>query len=137
METYFFINHPAPGKWTIASNPGSVPVTGVDQAAGLPSPDLHAKLSSAGRGRERLRYSLRKIPGQQVSFVDARKGHGFRVLGQAHGSHGAITFSPSSDLGRAARNHRLGDPGRPSPRRRHARPLHGAPAAGRSRRRED
>jgi hypothetical protein len=100
METYFFINHPAPGKWTIVSNPGSVPVTGVDQAAGLPSPNLHAKLSRAGKGRERLRYSLRKIPGQQVSFVDAHKGHGFRVLGQAHGSHGAITFSPSNDLGR-------------------------------------
>ena len=100
METYFFINHPAPGKWTIASNPGSVPVAGVDQAAGLPSPDLHATLSRDGKGKERLRYSLRKIPGQQVSFVDARKGHGFRVLGDARGSHGAITFSPSSDLGR-------------------------------------
>jgi hypothetical protein len=100
METYFFINHPAPGIWTIASNPGSVPVTGVDQAAALPNPNLHAKLSSAGAGRKRLRYSLRKIPGQQVSFVDAHKGHGFRVIGQAHGSRGAITFNPSGDLGR-------------------------------------
>jgi hypothetical protein len=100
METYFFINRPAPGKWTITSDPGSVAVSGVDQAAGLPSPDLHAKLRSAGRGRERLRYSLRKIPGQQVSFVDTRKGHGFRVLGAAHGSHGAITFTPSGALGR-------------------------------------
>ncbi|MGA9285990.1 MAG: hypothetical protein WBV85_11175 [Solirubrobacteraceae bacterium] len=100
METYFFINHPAPGKWTIASDPGSVPVRSVDQAAGLPSPDLHAKLSNDGRGTERLRYSLRAIPGQQVSFVDAHKGHGFRVLGQAHHSKGAIVFSPSADLGR-------------------------------------
>lgn len=100
METYFLIDHPVPGKWTIASNPGSAPVTGVDQAAGLPSPNLRAKLSRVGRGRERLRYSLRKIKGQQVSFVDAHKGHGFRVLGQAHGSQGTIAFSPSSDLGR-------------------------------------
>ncbi len=100
METYFFINHPAPGKWTIVSNTGSVPVAGVDQAAALPSPDLRAKLSGAGKGRERLRYSLRKIPGQQVSFIDTRKGHGFRVLGAAHGSRGAITFTPSGDLGR-------------------------------------
>jgi hypothetical protein len=100
METYFFINHPAPGTWTIASNPGSVAVSGVDQSAALPSPDLHAQLSAAGGGRERLRYSLRKIPGQQVSFLDTRKGHGFRVLGAAHGSHGTITFSPSNDLGR-------------------------------------
>jgi hypothetical protein len=100
MTTYFFIDHPAPGNWTITSNPGSAPVTGVDQAAALPSPNLHAKLSRAGHGRERLRYSLRKIPGQQVTFVDARKGHGFRVLGQARGTHGAISFSPSGDLGR-------------------------------------
>jgi hypothetical protein len=101
METYFFLNHPAPGKWQIVSNSGSVPVTGVQQAAALPSPDLHAKLRGAARGRERLRYSLRTIPGQQVTFVDARKGHGFRVLGQARGSRGALTFTPSSDLGRA------------------------------------
>jgi hypothetical protein len=100
METYFFINHPAPGKWAIASDPGSPSVTGVDQAAALPSPDLHAKLSRVARGKERLTYSLRKIPGQQVSFVDARKGHGFRVLGQARGSKGTIVFSPSGDLGR-------------------------------------
>lgn len=100
METYFFVNHPAPGKWTIESDPGSAPVSGVDQAAGLPSPDLHAKLSRVGGGKERLRYSLRKIPGQQVTFVDAHKGHGFRVLGQARGSKGAIAFGPSSDLGR-------------------------------------
>jgi hypothetical protein len=78
-----------------------VPVTAVQQSAALPSPNLHAKLSGAGRGRERLRYSLRRIPGQQVTFVDARKGHGFRVLGQARGSRGALTFTPSSDLGRS------------------------------------
>jgi hypothetical protein len=100
METYFFINHPAAGRWTIASNPGSVAVSGVDQAAALPSPDLHAKLSGAGRGRERLRYSLRKIAGQQVSFIDTRKGHGFRVLGAARGSHGTIVFTPAGALGR-------------------------------------
>jgi hypothetical protein len=101
METYIFINHPAPGKWQIASTPGSVPITAVQQAAALPSPNLHARLSGAGRGRERLHYSLRRIPGQQVTFVDARKGHGFRVLGQARGSRGALTFTPSADLGRS------------------------------------
>jgi hypothetical protein len=100
METYFFINHPAPGRWTITSNPGSVTVAGVDQSAALPSPDLHVKMNRVAGGRERLHYSLRRIVGQQVSFVDARKGRGFRMLGQAHGTHGAITFSPSGDLGR-------------------------------------
>ena len=100
METYFFIDHPAPGKWTIESDPGSAPVSGVDQAAGLPSPNLHAKLSRAAADKERLRYSLREIPGQQVTFVDAHKGHGFRVLGHAHGSKGTIVFAPSSELGR-------------------------------------
>ncbi len=104
METYFFINHPAPGRWTIASNPGSAPVAGVDQAAALPSPDLHAKLSGLAGGRERLHYSLSRIRGQQVTFVDTHKGHGFRVIGQAHRSHGAIAFSPSGDLGR---NHEI------------------------------
>lgn len=99
METYFLINHPAPGRWRIVSNPGSVPVSGVHQAASLPSPDLHATVSRSGRDSELLRYSLRSIPGQQVTFVDAHKGQGFRVLGHARGSHGTLRFTPSSALG--------------------------------------
>jgi hypothetical protein len=99
METYFFINHPAPGKWTIASDPGSVAVSAVQQSAALPSPDLHAKVTRARGGHERLRYSLHPIAGQQVSFVEREQGHGFRMLGQARGSHGTIPFSPSGALG--------------------------------------
>ena len=99
METYFFVNHPAPGKWQIVSNPGSAPVTAVQQSAALPSPNLHAKVIRAHAGRERLHYSLRAIPGQQVTFVEREKGHGFRELGSAHGSHGTIPFTPSSALG--------------------------------------
>jgi hypothetical protein len=99
METYFFINHPAPGKWTITSDPGSATVSAVQQSAALPSPNLHAKVTRAHGGRERLRYSLRRIPGQQVTFVEREKGHGFRELGSAHGSHGTILFTPSSTLG--------------------------------------
>ena len=99
METYFFINHPAPGKWTITSDPGSATVSAVQQSAALPSPNLHAKVTRAHAGRERLRYSLRAIPGQQVTFVEREKAHGFRALGSAHGSRGTILFTPSSALG--------------------------------------
>ncbi len=100
METYFFINRPAPGTWQIIDNPGSVPVTAVQQSAALASPDLRGRVSRAAHGRERLSYSLRAIPGQQVTFVDSQKGHGFRVLGRAQGTHGTISFLPSSTLGR-------------------------------------
>jgi hypothetical protein len=100
METYFFIDHPEAGRWQITSNAGSVPVSAVQQSATLPSPDLHAHVSRVAHGRERVRYSLRAAPGQQVTLVDERKGHGFRVLGRAHGAHGAIVFSPSGALGR-------------------------------------
>lgn len=99
-ETYFLINHPAPGNWRIESDPSSVPVSGVQQSAGLPSPNLHAHLTHMAGGRERLRYSLRSIHGQKVTFVDGLKGHGFRVLGNAHGTHGTLRFTPDSALGR-------------------------------------
>jgi hypothetical protein len=101
METYILINHPAPGRWQIVSNAGSVPVTGVHQSASLPSPDVRARVTRAGRGRERLRYSLRQVAGQQVTFVDGKRGQGFRVLGRARRSHGTLLFTPSSALGRA------------------------------------
>ena len=35
-ETYYFINHPAAGRWTVVPQPGSPPISSIEQAAGLP-----------------------------------------------------------------------------------------------------
>ena len=57
-ETYFFLHDASPGAWTITPDAGSTAITGVQQAAGLPSPDVHASLSRRPGGKLQLRYHL-------------------------------------------------------------------------------
>ena len=99
-ETYFFINHPEAGAWKVTLQPGSAPVTAIQQAASLPAPGVKGRVESAGHGRARLRYSLKQIPGQQVQFAEKQANGNFRVIGSAHGPHGSLVFTPSPDLGR-------------------------------------
>jgi hypothetical protein len=98
-ETYFFINHPEAGAWTATPEPGSAPVTSIQQASSLPAPDVKGRLARAQGGRERLRYGLRAIPGQQVAFAERQANGNFRVIGRARGAHGTLTFTPSAELG--------------------------------------
>jgi hypothetical protein len=98
-ETYFFINHPEAGAWTVIPEPGSAAITSIQQASSLPSPDVKGRLARAGGGRERLRYGLRAIPGQQVTFAERQANGNFRVIGRARGTHGTLTFTPSAELG--------------------------------------
>ena len=116
METYFFINHPAPGKWTDREQPrlGAGHRRAADGRAAEPRPARQAE-QGAGSGRERLRYSLRKIPGQQVTLRRRpqgprlpRAGPGARIPRHDH-------LQPLQRPRPLPRNHRLGDPGRPSP----------------------
>ena len=99
-ETYFFINHPEAGAWKVTLQPGSAAVTAIQQAASLPAPGVKGRVKAAGAGRERLTYSLNRIPGQQVAFAEKQANGNFRVIGAAHGGHGSIVFSPSPALGR-------------------------------------
>jgi hypothetical protein len=98
-ETYVFINHPEAGAWTVTPTPGSAPITAIQQAASLPAPAVHAKVSPAGAHRERLTYSLHPIPGQTVEFAERKAGGDFRLIGKAHGVKGRLVFTPSPVLG--------------------------------------
>lgn len=99
-ETYFFINHPEAGAWKVTLQPGSAPVTSIQQAASLPATGIKGHVSRARRGRERLAYSLNAIPGEQVSFAEKQANGNFRVIGASRGRRGTLVFSPSPDLGR-------------------------------------
>jgi hypothetical protein len=99
-ETYFFINHPEPGAWTVTPQPGSAAITSIQQASSLPSPAIRGHVTAAGRERERLTYTLDAIAGQQVSFAEKQANGNFRVIGSAHGTRGSLVFSPAPDLGR-------------------------------------
>jgi streptogramin lyase len=81
------------GQWTIAPDPGSVPLAGAYTAQELPAPKITARVS--GRGARRvLHYRIAPQPGMQVAFVEAGKDGG-EQLGAARGTRGALPFVPS------------------------------------------
>ena len=60
----------------------------------MPDPKVQARVFPA-RGRiERLRYTLRPIPGQAVTFVE-HAGAETRIIGAARGTHGEFGFRPA------------------------------------------
>jgi hypothetical protein len=100
-ETYFFINHPEAGAWKVTPEAGSAPITSIQQAASLPAPDIKGHVSPLHGGRERLSYSLKPIPGQQVTFAEREASGAFHEIGSAKGRRGTLVFTPSSTLGRS------------------------------------
>jgi hypothetical protein len=98
-ETYFLIDHMAPGRWSIAPDPGSVAVTGIQQGSSLPSPDVRAHLGRGHHGTFALRYSLHPLAGQRVTFIERDQRGNVYTIGGAHGKAGTITFTPTALLG--------------------------------------
>ena len=81
------------GQWTIATDPGSVPLAGAYTAHELPAPKITARVS--GRGAHRvLHYRIAPQPGMKVAFVEAGKDDGEQI-GAARGVRGALPFVPS------------------------------------------
>lgn len=98
-ETYFLIDHMAPGRWEMRLDPGSVPITTIQQGASLPSPDVRAHLSRARNRTLVLHYSLHPLAGQRVTFIERdRRGNGY-TIGVAGGRAGRLRFTPSPLLG--------------------------------------
>lgn len=65
--TYVAIWKPSAGDWKVLAQPGSSPIVSVEQADGLPAPQVAAKVSGIGQKRT-LAYSFTPRPGQVVSF---------------------------------------------------------------------
>jgi hypothetical protein len=94
-ETYFFLDHAPAGAWTITPDAGSAPITGIQQAAGLPSPDVHASVHRLRQGQLQLRYHLHKLVGQQVTFVERDSQQRMHTIATARGAGGTVDFTPS------------------------------------------
>jgi hypothetical protein len=97
-ETYFFLHNARPGAWTITPDAGSPAITGVQQAAGLPSPDVHATLAHRPAGRLQLRYHLHSLAGQRVTFVERDSQQRTHTIATARSGAGSLTFTPSPFL---------------------------------------
>jgi hypothetical protein len=92
-ETYFLLNHATPGRWQVTTDPGSVAVTGIQQAAGLPSPNVRARVARRAGGRLALIYRLHPLAGQQVTFVEHDARGRTHTIGSAHGGAGRLAFA--------------------------------------------
>ncbi len=96
--TYFFVNHPAAGSWTVTPDPGSAPIVNLEQSHALPNPSVQASVKLARSGRALLHYSLLPISGQKVTFAEQARGGALRLIGSARGVRGTIAFRPSDSL---------------------------------------
>jgi hypothetical protein len=91
--TYLSIGQPQAGSYAIEPVSGSSPVERVSVARGLPEPAVTA--SVAGKGHRRtLRYRVRTIAGQRVTFAEQSAGGLYRELATTRDARGRITFRP-------------------------------------------
>jgi hypothetical protein len=98
-STLIALKQPAGGTWTVTQDAGSVPVTGVAFAEGLPAPQIVASVS--GRGLHRvLSYRVKQHPGLRVTFAE-QGGRTFHLIGPAKNASGRISFTSAN--GRAGR----------------------------------
>jgi hypothetical protein len=90
--TYVAVARPTGGTWRITADPGSAPIASATEARALPPVSVRAKVG--GRGlRRTLRYRVKPIPGQKVTFSEstAKVAH---VIGTARGRRGTLRFVP-------------------------------------------
>jgi hypothetical protein len=92
-QTLIAIRAPAAGRWSLASLPGSTPITSVSQAEGLPPASITASVSGRGVNRV-LSYRIRPRKTQTVTFVE-QAGRVFHVLGTPSETRGRLRFTPA------------------------------------------
>jgi hypothetical protein len=78
------IDVPAGGRWRVVVEDGSSPVVSIRFAEGLEAPQVDAQVG--GRGHRRtLRYDVKPLPGQKVTFRRARRPPRLAAAGQLEG----------------------------------------------------
>ena len=92
-ETFLFIRRPARGRWTITPT-GGAPITRVSTSLPVARPRVRARVQGRGRGARTLRYRVRRIPGQRVTFIERGRGVAHR-LGTTRGGRGKLRFRPA------------------------------------------
>jgi hypothetical protein len=90
--TFILVDRPAGGNWKL-SDDGTVHVTRVREARGLPDPSVKATVSGRGRARV-LRWRLRPIPGQRVTFAEVGTDVRKAITATTRGS-GTFRFHPA------------------------------------------
>jgi hypothetical protein len=92
--TYVGIQHPRPGRWTVAEASGNqVPITAVEYSIAESSPSVSARVTGSGLSRA-VRYHVKTSANVEVTFAE-RAGRLLHVIGRARGRSGTIHFRPA------------------------------------------
>lgn len=93
--TYVVLYSPRAGTWTVAPQAGAG-VAALQVADGVPPVKVSARVT--GRRNERLlKWSLRRIAGQRVTFVEQGGGVS-HVLLSTERAHGSFRFAPAAGI---------------------------------------
>jgi hypothetical protein len=90
-STYVLLADTGDGNWTYELLPGSAAIRSIKGARPLPKVDVKAKARRHG-SKVTLRWNLRRIPGQRVSFIEESPGAPPRILERTTAARGKTTF---------------------------------------------
>jgi hypothetical protein len=88
--TWIEIEHPPAGTYTVSTAAGSAAIGSLATADGLPPASVSGRIGGSGSHRV-LRYSVRRRPGQLVTFLE-----GSHKLATVAGGKGSIRFTPGA-----------------------------------------
>jgi hypothetical protein len=100
-HTDVMLANPA-GAWTYEVLPGSVPVSKVATAGELPPVSVTGVVTRSG-AQAQLRWRLKPIAGQTVTFMEEGRGAPPRVLKTTAAARGTVRFTPVLTLQRGRR----------------------------------
>ncbi len=90
---------PQPGNWKIEPADGSPALADLQTARALPQPKVRATVRAARGGRYVLRWSVSRIPGQSVSFLEAGPASTRQIATVRTGGTGKRTFLTGESSG--------------------------------------
>lgn len=89
--SFFVVAHPVHGVWTVSPGPGSVPIVSLQRAQLLDRPRITARVTGVG-ARRVLHWTVQRLPGQLVRFVEQDNRGGQLLAVVTGGGHGARSF---------------------------------------------
>jgi hypothetical protein len=91
--TYVYLHHPAAGTWRVRTLAGSDLIRRLDTAHKLPAPRVSAKVT-VKRGRVRVSWRAKAIPGQAIELLDRAAGTATTIQKLTRRHRGRLAFTP-------------------------------------------
>lgn len=101
-RTVVILPKPEKGAWRVETAPGAAEIARIQTSSILPKPEASAKVT--GKGTERtLIYSVKKIPGQLVTFAEGSDGGRRNIVTVKDGGKGRVKYTVAESIGNKRR----------------------------------